>query len=401
MNKRLSTKYVAIPLTLTFLLAGSPGFSQINGVTDTSKEGSLLVWPFIQTTGGSETYITVANSSKNAVSLKCYWEIKDVRSDPRSECLLYEFVMPLGGFAPITFRASDGSGLDNRVVAGGMGSAEEAALRCWAVDPTGSRQISWNHLSGAAVIVNKDNTAPGVTGQPTASWGYNAWRFAANVIDSSGNFADGFWVGEVAGVGGVLVNKLSLKAGPTTVVTPANCPGPDYSASGCSLPNAVYDACPKYLTFDFLADTSGAGQTDGFAMNSVALATCKADLTDYSLNLRTKLVYTIWNEKNLQIRGPSRCVNADSRSDLGSLSIPRNQYFFRYRYLKTPTGRFRVDSLGSSACGTDAVATPLLGVIWSKLANGTGLVGSTGSASGKETSDYGYILWLPSGNYYQ
>jgi hypothetical protein len=401
MNKRATLTLATIVQVLVALLAAPPCRAQITGVTDTSKEGSLLVWPFAQTTGGSETFVTIVNNSAKPVSVQCFWEVKDIRTDPKSGCLLYGFVLPLGEHTPLTFRASDGSGLDNRAVAGGMGYAEEGTLRCWAVDPTGRKQISWNHLGGSAVVVNKDNTAPGVTGQPTTSWEYSAWRFAANVIDSSGAFADGFWVGEVADVSGELFNRLNLKASPTTVVTPANCPGPDYSAAGCSLPNAAYDACPRYLTFDFLANTSAASKTDGFAFNSLALAPCKANLTGDTLDLRTRLVYGVWNERGLQIRGPSRCVNADFRTDLGSLSILRSVYPFRYRNLKTPSGRFRVDGMASDACGSDAVATPLLGVLWSKLNNGAGVVGVAGSASGKETSDYGYILWSPAGGYYQ
>jgi hypothetical protein len=75
-----------------------------------------------------------------------------------SQTLVSDFTMLIPGNSPVSFRASDGSSLDDRGVAVGMGSSEEGVLRCWAVDPTGRKQIAWNHLSGSAIIVNSDNT---------------------------------------------------------------------------------------------------------------------------------------------------------------------------------------------------------------------------------------------------
>jgi hypothetical protein len=396
-------KRMLLTLVVVFLIvsAASHGFAQINGAADTSKEGSLLIWPKVQTTDGKETYIIISNNSPNEVCVKCFWEVKDARPDPTSQCLFSDFAMQLSPYTPLFFRASDGSGLDNRSVAGGMGNSEEGALKCWAVSPSGHEQISWNHLSGLAIIVDSDNTAPGVSAPPSSAWEYSAWRFATNVIDSSGNFADGFWVGLVTGVSSDTSNQMNLKASPTTVVSTASCPGPDYSAAGCSLPNAAYDACPKYMSFDFLTEPSTPQLTNGYAFNNLALVPCKTDLTDVTLNLKTKLLYTIWNENNVQYTGTSSCANCAYQIDLGDLATLRDVRNFQYKYLHTPAGRFRVDGTAGTSCGADCQSTPLLGVMSSNLAGSTAIVGTNGSTSGKETTDYGYILWTPPGPYYQ
>lgn len=388
-----------VVVAFLMIMASSPCLAQINGAAGTSKEGSLLIWPRVQTTDLNETYIFMTNNSPNDVTVKCYWEVKDDRNDPASQSLLADFAVQLYGYNTIVFRASDGTSLDNRGVAAGMGS-EEGALKCWAVDPSMRRQISWNHLSGSAVIVNSDNTASGVTAPPTSTWQYNAWRFAANVIASDGTFADGFGVGPLVDAGDG-ANTLNLKASPTTVVDPRYCVGPDYIDSYCHLSNAAYDACPKYLTYNFLAEPSGATKMDGNAFNSLALVPCKSDLTDVTQSVGTKLVYTLWNEQAVMYTGVTQCANCAFESDLGNRYVLKNQKRFQMKNMNTPSGRFRVEATSGISCGTDSVSTPLLGVMSSQLAGGNSIVGTTGSTSGKETSDYGYIMWSPTGYYYQ
>jgi hypothetical protein len=393
-------KYTLLILVMASLMmfTSSYALAQISGATDTTKEGSLLVFPRVVTTNAYETYIIINNNSPNDVHVKCYWEIKDVRTVPTSQSIVSDFTLHMAANSPVVFRASDGSSLDGRGVAVGLGYSEEGVLRCWAVDPTDRKQISWNHLSGSAIIVNSDNTVTDVPLKPPATaWQYNAWRFAANVIDPSGTFADGFWTGAV----GDDVNKLALKASPTTVVSPSNCPGPDYTAAGCSLPNAAYDACPKYTTFEFLAEPSAKSAKDGYAFNNLALAPCKSDLTDLTSNTITRLKYTVWNEREVKLADLYQCAGCAYQYDLGNLAVGRNLKFFQKKNLKTPVGLFRVEGIAGTSCGADSVATPLLGVMSSRLVGGTAMVGSTGSTAGKETSDYGYILWTPTGEYCQ
>jgi hypothetical protein len=401
--------HVALVMSFLVLTLATSGLAQVTGLADTSKEGSLLIWPKIQTSDRYETFVIITNSSPNPVDVKCFYEIKDVESNPASQCLLAQFDLHLYGHNPLVFRASDGSTLDGRPVAGGIGVGEVGALKCWAIDITERRQISWNHLSGFAVIeerlsweyTSKKYGTVKVPGDAVSAWQYSAWRFAANVIDSSGKFADGFWVGQVADIDGATSNSMNLKASPTTVVDPDNCPGPDYSAASCSLPNAAYDACPKYLTFDFLAEPSGSTKADGFALNDLALVPCKADLSDTPADLKTRVKYTIWNENEVKFVALTQCTDCSFHTGLGSLAVPRNQKLFQLQFLRTSSGRFRVEAVASSKCGADSVSTPLIGVLSSKLVTTTDMVGTNGSTNGKETSDFGYIKWAPTGEYYQ
>jgi len=383
-------------MAFLMVMVSSYGLAQINGVTNTAKEGSLLIWPKVQTNDGNETYIIINNNSPKDVHVQCYWEVKYDRSDPVSQCILDPFVIHIFGNAPVVFRASDGSSLDGRAVGGAMDISEKGALKCWAVDPTAGKQISWNHLTGFAIIVNSDVISTDAKTPPSSAWEYSAWRFAANVIDSSGNFADGFWVGAVTD--GASSNVLKLKASPTMIVDPAKCPGPDYTAAGCSLPNAAYDACPKYLTFDFLAEPSGPSKADGLAFNNLALVPCKEDLIDPS----TKITYTIWNENEVKYMGLYQCANCTYETYLGKLAAPRNLKYFQMKTLHTPSGHLRVQGLASSKCGTDSVSTPLVGVLSATFRGTQDIYGTTGTTAGKETSDPGYIKYLPEAfDYYQ
>jgi hypothetical protein len=400
-------KCALVTLMMAFLvvMASSYGLAQISGAANTSKEGSLLIWPKIQTNDGNETYIMLTNNSPNEVQVQCFWEIKDVPGNPVSQCLQAPFVMHLSGNTPIVFRASDGAGLDGRAVAAPMDRAEKGVLKCWAVDPTASKQISWNHLGGFAVIVNSDATAPDVTTSPTSAWEYSAWRFAANVTDFSGVFVDGFWVGPVTAAG-YDANVLNLKASPTTTAIQANCPGPTYSASGCNQPNAAYDACPKYLTFDFLAEPSGPTKTDGTDFNNLALVPCKDDLTCTddctAANPSTKINYTVWNENEVKYIGIYQCASCAYESYFAKLKRQRNVNYFMKKYLNTPSGRVRVQGLASCKCGEDSISTPLIGVLSAHYRTVSDISGTTGTTSGKETSDYGYIKYVPEDTeYYQ
>jgi hypothetical protein len=394
-NKMKIYKLLIFVMASLIIMVNSPCSAQISGAADTSKAGSLLVWPTVQTNSGNETYIIINNSSSKDVFVKCFWEVKDIATNPTSQCLFSDFAFQLSGSSPVIFRASDGSRLDGQAVAAGMGVSEKGALKCWAVDETLRKQISWNHLSGFAIIVQGDNTLPTGAKPTTSALQYSAWRFAANVIKSSGEFADGFWVGPVGDT-----NIINLKASPTTVVDPANCPEP-YNALGCSLPNAAYDACPKYITFDFLAEPSGKSYTDGYALNTLALVPCKTDLTGLTLNTKTQLDYTIWNENDVMYSGLSQCANCAYTVDLGSLYVLRNQRLFQKKYLGSPCGHFRVVGEADSFCATDAVSTPLLGVMLAQMVGSKDIVAIAGSTGGKETADYGYILWDPIGPYYQ
>jgi hypothetical protein len=478
---------VALVMASLTFMASSCGFAQTayTGIADTSKEGSLLVWPLIQTNDGNETYIIITNSIKGdgndtPVDIKCYWEYRQFPPDPNSSgyCGLSDMIFYLSANNPLIFKASDGTGLDGRGLVPPMGSGMKGALKCWAIDPTDRIQIAWNHLSGYAVIVDSDNATMSAVPKKSA-WEYSAWRFAANILDRSDNatYLDGFWVGK-SEVGGDAFNQLKLTGANKLVVansatpspcpantTPikvknsfdalgnpippytyycvssvsaANCPWP-YENAACDIASGVYDACPKYLTFDFLSEPSSPSGTDGWAFNHLALLPCKEDLrydADASglVDFPTRLSFSVWNENEVKYTGTQYCANCDT-VNLGAKYGSYERYladiltgklnFFQAKTLHTSSGRFRVEGLAGGICPADnqeptwhgisaAQKTPLIGVMASRILKtgstngGMGsldIVGTTPTASAMDTthianpfswSNPGWIKWDPS-----
>jgi hypothetical protein len=491
-------KSMLVALVMAFLtfMASSSGFAQTayTGIADTSKEGSLLVWPLIQTNDGNETYIIITNSLKGTtdnettdhfVDIKCYWEFRQVPSDPSyvGYCGLSDMVFQLSANNPLIFKASDGAGLDGRGLVPGIGTGVKGALKCWAVDPADTTQIAWNHLSGYAIIVDSDNATMSAVPQKSA-WQYSAWRFAANILDQTDNatYADGFWVGKSI-EGGDAFNQLKLTGAnklviansatpspcparttpikvkssfdPNTgspiapytyycvsTVNPANCPWPftRTGVNGCDIAAAVYDACPKYLTFDFLSEPSSPSGTDGWAFNHLALLPCKEDLRSDAdafglVDFPTRLSFSVWNENETKYTGTQYCANCD-KVNLGQKYGSYQRYlaeiftgqlnFFQAKTLHTSSGRFRVEGLAGGICSANtdygilaAQKTPLIGVMSTRiLKTGTpngprmgsfDIVGTTPTASAMDTSytkngsgeftgwaNPGWIKWDPS-----
>ena len=394
-------KCMLVTLVMAFLMVMASSYcsAQVTGVADTSKEGSLLIWPKVQTNDGNETYIIIVNDTTRPVDVKCYWEVKDVPTNQTSTCLLSDFVIQLTKNDPVVFKASDGTGLGGDGVAAGMGTGEKGALKCWAVDASDSKQISWNHLGGFALIVNTTTALPG-----TSVMEYSAWRFAANVVDNTDplnrHFADGYWVGLTTDD----VDTLALGGTPTITyiqnqnvsTSPFYCRSP-YTRATCSLPSAVYDACPVYLTFDFLAEPNSV---PGFAINDLSLVPCKEDFTG-GPSTQTDLVFTIWNENEVKFTGMYACANCVYEAYLGKLLVGRTNRTFTVSNLHTSSGRFRVDGLKGTKCpGSDK--TSLVGVMATRLTAGPGstdLVATNGTGSGKQNADPGYIMWTPGGAY--
>jgi hypothetical protein len=453
MKKRMLAVLVMAFLTL---MASSFCFAEVTGVADTSKEGSLLMWPLIQTNDGNETYIIITNSEKGdgnetPVDIKCYWETREYPAfeGAANYCTLSDMLFTLSMNNPLIFRASDGSGMDGRGLVPGIGTGMKGALKCWAVDPTDQNQISWNHLSGYAVIADGNATAfsrAGITTPNKTAWQYSAWRFAANVVtDQNGtNFADGFWVGKTTD-GNANYNELKLRGARAVVSDPANCPTgttgirlksttyycvTKVNSDNCQYPydlatyplcykpTGVYDACPSYLTFDFLAEPQpNVSPVNGWAYNHLVVLPCKEDLRSEDdasgvMDYYTRLAFTVWNENEVKYTGMQACAHCGGTRDqtyekyLGTLYNGKVNYF-QAASLHTDSGRFRVEGLGGGKCGADAKKTPLVGVMATTIVKaGTNgamksvdIVGTTPTINGAVTAaaDAGYIWWNPAG----
>ncbi len=175
-------------------------------VTNTSKKGSLLIWPLIKA-GPADTTIMLGNNYYEKVKVKCTY-----RSSFPFEDTSWSFnLMPN---QTISWLASTGKGPDGKSIpktgnAPPLSTGKSAELRCWAVDSGGIQQIAWNWLSGEAIISEGTNQ----------SWGYSAWRFAVNSSTT----------GAAAGTPGQIL--LTGDSG-------------------------NYDTCPTGLMFNFLKQTS-------------------------------------------------------------------------------------------------------------------------------------------------
>jgi len=438
------------------LMAGCCCFADVTGVTDTSKEGSLLIWPLIQTNDGNETYIVITNSEAGGnetrqefdslVSIKCYWEVRAV---PYEEsygdlCKTRDAMFMLSINNTYMFRASDGMSLDGedgRVT--GIGYEKKGMLKCWAATPDDANQISWNHLSGYAIIV-KPTEPPGPPPLPLDSaWKYSAWRFAANVVEdvNGTTFVDGPWLGRTQGAN-FKSSRIDLKGAnkvvdasgtcPTGTVKirfndadylcvqradPAecNCDEPElacFTQSECSKPGGAYDACPQYLLFNFLAEPSPGDENFGHARNYLALAPCKEDLRGEededdpeagAVDWYTRLVYSVWNSNEEKLTGTTSCAHCNGPpggtydiylSDLkvGGMSC------FDESILKTNSGRVKIRGMAAGARSecANAKATPLVGVMARRMIkpyDSVDLFGTGGTSAGAEFKNPGWIKW--------
>lgn len=467
MKKSMLVTFVMAFLTL---VASSSGFAAetvpmtaYTGAADTTKEGSLLVWPLVQTNGGNETYIVIMNSlggdendTDQNVHIKCYWEYRPFSGVSDTACGLMDTAFTMSENNPLVIKASDGTGLDGRGIMVGIGEDMKGALKCWAVDSSDRNQISWNHLSGYAYIVDTDDNK--------SAWQYSAWRFAANILDindtdNETTYVDGFWVGKTDDVPGSQFNYMRLKGAaqvvtavgnatpacpagtrgikfkttfptgqPDTVysyrcvaeVDPNGCAQPYEDNNTCYVKTGVYDGCPKYLTFDFLAEPSSLG-TDGYAYNQLALLPCKEDLRYDGedalgeIDFVTRLSFSIWNQNEVKYTGTQYCAHCNG-SNLTGRAGSYERYlgdiytgslnFFQAKTLHTPSGRFRVEGLSagtSGICGAGgAKPTPLIGVMASRIVNidmkSPDIVGTTPSMSAPEMgTNFGWIKWDPAG----
>lgn len=472
MKKSILVTLVIASLTL---VASLSGYAQtiFNASADTSKEGSLLIWPLVQTNDGNETYIVIMNSGLAAdgndtdqnINIKCYWEYRPYDSEGGTYCGMMDTAFVMSANNPLVIKASSGTGLeDGRGIMSGIGEGVKGSLKCWAVESSDRNQIAWNHLSGSAYIVTDDNRT---------AWQYNAWRFAANILnkndgDNETSYVDGFWVGKTEDATGAF-NAMLLKGAVAVVtanvgvtpvcpavpvkwagyytfraipfkrtfptnpaipveisyycvpqVNPDNCTLADsYYNEGCYIKDGIYDACPKYLTFDFLAEPSSVG-TDGYAYNHLTLLPCREDLrydgdeATAGFDFVTRLSFSVWNENEVKYTGMQYCAHCDGsgltghlggyESYLGNLKVG-GLNFFQQKYLHTPSGRFRVEGKSATEtgiCGSGgAKPTALIGVMSSRLVNmgmaSRDIVGTTPSISAPETAiNMGYIRWDPS-----
>jgi hypothetical protein len=355
--------------TFSIFLAGalfsSPAFGAQN-VANTTQKGSLLMWPEITVDleNGSDTIVEISNDQNATVQVECeYVNQKKGRVDfdfslTAKQTLSWDV---LSGGSDTTFSAPlfPSSGTF-------PGDASEGELICFATDAGVANQISWNHLTGTATVVN---TADEDAVQTKQAFRYNAFAFAARCTLCPGGLAAD---GTIQGTAGDLV----------------------LNGNG----DGTYDECPVYNIVNFSPNGATSGPLTTID-NDLAVISCNQDLRqDFTLNL-TKLQFTVWNEFENSFTGSYQCVDSVnfvplSASDNSALLNPSN---FDFSTLRTANARYQVAGVASTQCSGSRPAG-LLGVATSSVGiNDTGEDQELGSTTQGAGGEAGFVLWDPAG----
>lgn len=245
------------------------------GLTNTSKKGSLLVYPLIKVgedVGGNDTIVFIANDYPGKVRVRCQYAWPE-------GCACDRFSFTLTANQSIAFSARTGLDVDDQDLPrkvsvdrfpGPDVGQYVGELRCWAVD-AGMYPISWNHLYGSATVVEGTDQ----------TWEYSAWRFAVGYGVTRGS--------RVRDAQGNPTMTLRLTGMPTT-----------------------YDACPERLIFNFIkqvADPEESSYPEGEAENRLTLVPCKQDCVS-SPAQATFLIY----DENEADDDASACYDCDDNA---------------------------------------------------------------------------------------
>jgi len=328
-------------------------------VANTSQKGSLLIFPRIDVVvynsndpvpSFRDTLIALSNDYYMPVWVKCYWVDRDQE--------IQDFMFQLTPNQPMFFSAQAGIGTPGATIPPFMG--QEGELKCWAVDPSGQQQISFNHLYGSATVYY---------GFPTtelAQFEYNAWSFTAR----------GVALGDPVGAPG----ELDLTG-----------------ATG------GYDACPQYLVTNFVPSRPG------LQLDRLTLVPCKQDLRQDRTPTCTKAKFDVWNPNETKFTGSYRCIKCWYEGYLSELNTPGppNGYgfggvnFTMAGLSSAYVARYRVQGVASTVCngkiagcaGVTQVASPLLGVQTLENPRGAFLLMTGNATFGAGADGSGFIKW--------
>jgi hypothetical protein len=320
-------------------------------VGNTSQQGSVLIFPKIDVSGGRDTIISISNGNNVPVFIECYW----VDSNQNWQ----DFMFELTANQPIAFSALYGISGDTVPVTVPPFPACDSPvgeLKCWAVDNGGANQINFNFLTGSAKVIDYDYFT---------AYEYNAWTFDARTGTT----------GAAVGTGGLI-----------------------------TLDGVNFDACPQYFLGNFFATGADYGF---FKTTDLTLVPCKQDVRQDRVPTYTKAKFDIWNENEVEYSGAYQCFKCWFENYLCKISDK-----FTFCSLHTAAARFRTTGIASTVCnfGTAASpvyakATPLIGLLVEELDFSYGKIAdtakgcqiaktaSTGFGAGIDTT--GFIAWDP------
>jgi len=320
-------KIALISLAVVLMLAMANIASAKPSVANTSQKGSLLVFPKIiafdngtSGTAGVDTYVMIGNDGTSGKWIKCYWMDNNQTS--------YDFMFYLTPNQPVVFSSFYGYyGATPAVEVPpflGVG-----ALTCWVSKEDDSQPQNYNHLYGNAMVSNLKGADAGTT------FFYNAYSFQA--------------------IGDTLFSTLTDDSGGIQLRFTGDTP---------PVANRGYDACPKYLVFNFIP--YGVSVFGEPYYPDLTLWPCRQDLRQDRIPTCTKAKFDIWNENEVKFTGSYQCFKCFFEgflTDIGNqagLSI--NGAFlnargpgyggnkFTYPVLQTESARARVQGIYSSVC---------------------------------------------------
>ncbi|GLI34481.1 hypothetical protein [Desulforhabdus amnigena] len=398
-------KYTIFAILAVFLFAGfATCVSAAPNVASTSKNGSLLIFPKIDVSDDrwqeKDTVVTISNEGPESVQVQCIWHYPKIslvtKQDPNRSydgtstniyykayeqvcCGAQDFTFNLTKNQVIAFSAKKGTVLKDFGLNGTInpfpttpasGSVGKGELRCFVVQgaATSPKPIAYNKLNGQATIYDFAKK----TSEMYTAWAFNAYAPLKSVMVSS-NKNDPL--------------QLDLTGKP-----------------------GAYDACPSYLSFNFLADSLENGRFG--TQTEVVLVPCTQDMReadapgDPVVPTKTVAQFSVFNADELDLSMPRACIKCWFESALtDTASYAGRQYRnidnsgdyfknFGFRYpriqdafqmneagdnflldqMGTFFGHARVDAKAGSIAGSkwcskaeDTIATPLLGLVTYKF----------------------------------
>jgi len=205
-------------------------------------------------------------------------------------------------------------------------------LIAWAVDQLG-HEISWNHLSGSATVVDYRHSA---------AWSYSAYAFQSWCVAHGEEPLD------------------------CTEVNPDGiCCEASVIPGNLDLDGFQYDIAFDALLLDFFSIGSMAFSTPQHPTSMITDLTLLPLVQDMRQNSDGPVItlghFDVWNQREDYFSGSSRCVTSWDQFLLSDL---RGINYFWHTTLQTDVGKARIRGITDSAqCGAYSQDAPLLGVV--------------------------------------
>ena len=349
-------KLVLLGLLISLVLLSMPMEILAVTVANTSQQGSLLMFPEVDTRGDTETIITIGGGQ--FVWIQCQWVTESAMDLDASRLYLI-----LGGTT--WWSASTGMGKDayGRDLSGPKLSDAVGSLICWAVSDDGSQQISRNELYGSAMVFDFNQGL---------SYEYRSWNFKANAPR-----------GIPVGTPGMIELTGSSQG---------------------------YDACPGSLDFEY--GLLGAEVDEGsikFGRTKLALLPCKQDLrAGGRLPTCTRADFSTWNVNGVKLTGRYVCIKDSFENYLDAIDTVHGYGGVDFTYgkyssdigrvlikgtknAKCDSGRFLVDP----SCKGIQQASPFVGLAVTYNEFGGTKGASSRTLTGVGSSTTGFVKWTP------